>query len=214
MKTHVRYLGRSPIFGKEKAFSTDFPVDHVKGAKRTNHKADHRPMTVTAIKNPSNWKLDVHGFCILHAKTHLNPHDVCTKKREVQAAYWYEIEAILHEHFPQYSRIESFDLTVRATANSLVLRFKQTLLTDCIKVRKRDLDFPAISRGYRDEYEQPSRIAHCDYSQNGGFLTLQHCFPGQDDYWKDKKFDMLKYVVIFLLAGMHEKREKRAGSEG
>ena len=73
-------------------------------------------MTVTAIEDPSDWKLDVHGFCILHAETHLNPHDVYTKKKEVQAAYWYEIEAILHMHFLQYSRIESFDLTVRAIA--------------------------------------------------------------------------------------------------
>lgn len=46
-------------------------------------------------------------------------------------------------------------------------------------------------RGYRDEYEQPSSTAHSDYSQTGGFLTLQHCFPGQDDYWENKEFDML-----------------------
>lgn len=214
METHVRYLARSPIFEKEKAFSTDFPVDHVKGAEQTNHEADHRPMTVAAIADPSHWKLDVHGFCILHAETHLDPHDVYTKKREVQDAYWYEIEAILHKHLSQYSRIECFDLTVRATANSLVLRFKRTLLTDCIKVRKRDPNFPAISRGYRDEYEQPSSTAHSDYSQDGGFLTLQHCFPGQDDYRKDKDFDMLKCVVIVLLVGTHEKREKRTRSEG
>lgn len=78
-------------------------------------------MIVAAIEDPSHWKLDVHGFCILHAETHLDPNDVCTNKRQVQDAYWYEIEAILHKHFLQYSRIESFDLTVGAPTNSLVL---------------------------------------------------------------------------------------------
>jgi hypothetical protein len=181
METHVRYLARSPIFETEKAFSTGFPVDHAEGARRINHKADDRLMAVAAIEDPSHWKLDVHGFCILHAETHLDPHKVSMNKRDVQDAYWYEIEAVLHKHFLQYSKIESFDLTVSTTAYSLVSPFKRTLLT-ASKVRKRDPEFPAISRGYRDEYEQPSSTAHSDYSQDRGFLTLQHCFPGQDDY--------------------------------
>ncbi|KAL3952366.1 hypothetical protein ACCO45_012309 [Purpureocillium lilacinum] len=169
METHVRYLGRSAIFKTEKAFSTDFPVDHVEGARRTNHEIDDRAVTVTAITDHNQWRLDVHGFCILHAKTHLNPRDAYEKKDEVQDAYWYEIEAIMHKNFPQYSRIECFDLTLR----------------------KRDSDFPAVARAYRKEYEQPSSTAHSDYSQLGSFLSLKHCFPGQEDYWADKEFDMI-----------------------
>ena len=126
MDTRVRYLARSPIFEIEKAFSTDYPVDHVEGARRTNHEADDRQVTVAAIEDPSHWKLDVHGFCFLHAETHLDPDDVYTKKKEVQDAFWYEIEAILHKHFPQYSRIESFDLTVGTKPFSLVLLFNFT----------------------------------------------------------------------------------------
>lgn len=122
METRVRYLARSPIFETEKAFSTDFPVDHVKGARRTNHEAEDRLVTVAAIENSSHWKLDVHGFCLLHADTHLDPNDVYTKKKQVQDAYWYEIEAILHKNFPRYSRIESFDLTV-----STVFRFSYAI---------------------------------------------------------------------------------------
>jgi hypothetical protein len=188
METSIRYLARSPIFEKEKAFSTDFPVDHVEGARRTNNEADDRLVTVAEIKNSSQWKLDVHGFCLLHADTHLDRKDVYTKKKEIQNAYWYEIEAILHENFPQYSRIEGFDLTVCVLLPCII----RPCLTGLIKVRKRDPDFPAVMRAYRPEYEQPSSTAHSDYSQNGGFLALQHCFPGQDDYWKDKEFDMLK----------------------
>lgn len=114
METHVRYIARSPIFDTEKAFHIDFPVDHVKipGIRRKNHESDERPVTVTPIEEPNHWKLDVHGFCILREETHLDPHDVYTKKKEIQDAYWHEIEAILHKHFPRYSRIEGFDLTV------------------------------------------------------------------------------------------------------
>ena len=116
METHVRYLARNPLYETEKAFSTDFPVDHVEGARQTNNEADDRPMTVAVIEDPGYWQLNVHGICILHAETHLDPHAVYTKRKEVQNDYWYEIEAILHKHFPQYSRIESFDLTVGTIA--------------------------------------------------------------------------------------------------
>jgi hypothetical protein len=204
METYVRYLARSPIFEKEKAFSTDFPVDHVEGARRTNHEADDRLVTVTAIKNPSQWDLDVHGFCFLHAETHLDRNDVYTRKKEVQDAYWYEIEAILHRNFPQYSRIESFDLTVGI--EFFFLPYHTAFVSDLSQVRKRDSDFPAITRAYRPEYEQPSSTVHSDYSQNGGFLTLQHCFPGQDNYWKDKEFDMLKSVNFLSIIKKKEKK--------
>jgi len=60
------------------------------------------------------------------------------------------------------------------------------------KVRKRDLDFPEVSRDYHDEYEQPAVTAHCDWSVNGSLTVLRWCFPGHDEYWEGKRFDMLK----------------------
>ncbi|KAK3382104.1 putative CmcJ-like methyltransferase [Lasiosphaeria ovina] len=170
MDTRIRYLSRSPLFETDKAFSTDFPVDHVEGARRTNHEAEHRPMSITAVEDPSHWELDVHGFCFVHAKTDLAADNVYKNKKEVQAAYWYEIEAILHKSFPQYSRIESFDLTVNGAGPGL---------PGILAHRTR-------SRGYRDEYEQPSSTAHCNYSQNEG-------------YWKDKDFDLLKLDCLLSL---------------
>ena len=47
---------------------------------------------------------------MLHAESHLDPFDVYTRRR-VEEAYWYEIEAILHNHFPWYSSMEGYDLT-------------------------------------------------------------------------------------------------------
>ncbi|KAK0747422.1 putative CmcJ-like methyltransferase [Apiosordaria backusii] len=169
METRIRYMARSPILQTEKAFSTDFPVDHVDDARSTNLVADDRPVTVHAIQDPNQWELDTHGFCILRAEVHLDLDRIDTHRREVENAFWYDIEAILHEKFPRYSRIEAYDLTVR----------------------RRDLDFPQRVRQYDPSHEQPAEIAHSDTSQRGGFLVLQHCFPGQDDYWKHKDFDII-----------------------
>jgi hypothetical protein len=112
METTMHYIARSPIFETEKAFDTDFPVDNIEGARGTNHTTDARAVIVHPIQDPTYWDLDVHGFCVLKEKTHLDPQDAFSRKREVQKDYWFEIEAILHEVFPRYSRIESYDCTV------------------------------------------------------------------------------------------------------
>lgn len=110
METKIPYLARSPIFQTEKAFDTDFPVDDVISARKTNHETDERAVKVH--DDTKHWDLDVHGFCVLKAHTHLDPHNVFTSKEKVQKAYWYQIEALLHREFPEYTRIESYDCTV------------------------------------------------------------------------------------------------------
>ncbi|KAK1706802.1 putative CmcJ-like methyltransferase [Colletotrichum lupini] len=169
METTVFYVAKTPNLASEKAFSIDYPVDHVKGARRENTRPDLQPMTISPIVDHDAWKLDIHGFCILHGKAHLDPEKVYTDKASVQDAYWHDIEAIMHENFPQYSRIECFDLTVR----------------------KRDVDFPKVVRAYREKYEQPSVVVHCDWSSNGSIPVLQWCFPGNESFWEGKKFDMI-----------------------
>jgi hypothetical protein len=119
METSINYIAETSILDTEKAFSTDFPVHHVKGALQSNLQSEPRPVTVTAIENLDEWKLDTHGFCVLRGHTHLDPHQVYTDKAAVQGAYWNELEAILHANFPQYSRIECFDLTVRGHSLAL-----------------------------------------------------------------------------------------------
>lgn len=112
----MRYTARSPVLNVEKAFNIDFPVDHVEEARRTNIEADIKRVTVNPVTDPHHWKLDTHGFCILHAKSHLDLHEVFARREDMQKSYWYEVEAILHKSFPQYSRIEAFDLTVSSQA--------------------------------------------------------------------------------------------------
>lgn len=113
MQTSISYLAQDPIFDREKPFDTDVPVDHIARARASNHRNDERDVTVFPVTDPAEWDLERHGFCFIKAKTGLKAEDALTRKREVQKDYWYEIEALLHEHFPQYSRIEGYDCTVR-----------------------------------------------------------------------------------------------------
>lgn len=112
MQTSISYLAQDPIFDKEKPFDTDVPVDHIPGARASNHSNDERDVTVIPITDPAEWDLEKHGFCFMKAKTGLKAEDALTRKKEVQQDYWYEIEALLHEKFPFYSRIECYDCTV------------------------------------------------------------------------------------------------------
>ncbi len=42
------------------------------------------------------------------------------------------------------------------------------------------------------DYEQPARLAHSDYTPLGALLQLKSSFPGQEKYFEDKEFDMIK----------------------
>lgn len=112
METSISYLAQDPIFEWEKPFDTDVPVDHIPRARAANHKNDEREVTVFPIIDATQWDLEKHGFCFIKATTGLTAEDALTRKEEVQKDYWYEIEALLHQRFPQYSRIECYDCTV------------------------------------------------------------------------------------------------------
>jgi hypothetical protein len=120
-QTQMFYSARSEIFTTEKAFQTDYSVDHVPGARGTNHENDVQEVTVSQITNLDQWDLDTHGFCIIKAETSLRSKDAFSRKEafegpgareEAEKKYWYKIEAILHEKFPEYSRIENYNCTV------------------------------------------------------------------------------------------------------
>lgn len=123
-QTQMAYLARSKVFEIEKAFDTDYPVDHVPGARKTNHENDTRQVDVSNITDMNHWDLDTHGFCILKAQTSPQCNETFMD-REAYAQkdlrershkdYWYEIEALLHKKFPCYSRIDGYDCTVIST---------------------------------------------------------------------------------------------------
>ncbi|KAI0435543.1 hypothetical protein F4803DRAFT_545199 [Xylaria telfairii] len=159
MQTQVRYIKRSPVFEHEKAFSIDYPVDHVPQARDTNQEEDMRTVAVTPITDPGVWDLDVHGFCFLKAKTDLTFHDASGRRTEVQGPYWESIITLMHQKFPgRWSRIEAFDFTVR----------------------KRVSGFPGTALPYRTDHVPPAITAHSDYSQNGAYMAMGYSFPGQE----------------------------------
>lgn len=113
METYIRYIKRTPILTAEKGYSTDFPVDHVPGAKETNQESDMRPVTVTPITDPSTWDIDTHGFCFMRAQTKLDSRGAFERRQEEQGPYWEEMIELLHRRFPgRWGRIEAFDFTV------------------------------------------------------------------------------------------------------
>ncbi|EME85067.1 uncharacterized protein MYCFIDRAFT_135396 [Pseudocercospora fijiensis CIRAD86] len=168
METTVLYLARDPVFEKERAFDTDYLAEDVGDIRKTNHVFDRQPVVVHNIEDPTHWDIDTHGFCLLKATTRLDPDAAFNNKEEVQKSYWYDLEALLHERFPEYTRIESFDCTIR----------------------QRDPSFPKSTTMYVN-YEQPATIPHCDYSQQGCYDAIETAFPGQDAFWRDKEFDVI-----------------------
>ncbi|KAI0545211.1 hypothetical protein F4679DRAFT_599885 [Xylaria curta] len=164
----MNYVARLKIFETEKAFFTDFPVSSIPGARQSNHQVERTPIQVHPIQDYSRFDLNVNGFCVIRAETSLNSEQAFTKSKDVKKAYWAQIERILEHRFPEYTRIEGFDFTVR----------------------KREHDFPAISRLYGD-YEQPLNSPHIDWTAKGSELQMQDAFPGQDHSWRGKDYDII-----------------------
>lgn len=60
-----------------------------------------------------------------------------------------------------------------------------------IQVRQRDERFPSDAVAVV-EHEQPACLAHSDFSVHGAILQLKASFPGQEEYFQDRNFDILK----------------------
>ena len=107
----VPYIARDPLYNEEKPFSCDF--DHSDSIYATNHKFDWQPIIVKDVVNPDDFNLETHGFCVLKANTSLSPDNALADKQKIEDSYSGEIEALLRQHFPEYSRIEMMNVVVR-----------------------------------------------------------------------------------------------------
>ena len=120
METTICYLAHDKLFNAVKPFSADFSVDHIEGAQATNLTADEREVIIHPIISFEDFKLDIHGFCILRSHNSLVPEEILGNKEGVQQAYWREIQELLLVNFPEYRRVECHDLTVYQTPYSTV----------------------------------------------------------------------------------------------
>ncbi len=59
------------------------------------------------------------------------------------------------------------------------------------QIRKRDERFP-LNESEVVEYEQPAMPTNSDYSVEGAMRQVNTLFPGQEDFFKDKEFDIIK----------------------
>ncbi|KAL8861045.1 MAG: hypothetical protein Q9178_002558 [Gyalolechia marmorata] len=169
ISTTIQYLARDELYDIEKPYSADFEIEERKSIKRSNYILSTEPVSIHAIGSSDHFHLDTHGFCTINAKTSLSVHDALSQPEAVETAYFDEIEAILHDRFPEYSRFEGIEFVVR----------------------KRDDRFPSDEVAIVT-HEQPACLAHSDYSNAGALLQLSASFPGQEEHFKDKEYDIIK----------------------
>ncbi|MCJ1309173.1 hypothetical protein MMC25_002829 [Agyrium rufum] len=168
IETHLPYLSRVNLYETEKPFGADFPVDHFDGAKLSNHVFEQVPITVQDARDRGPFDLDTNGFCVLQAETSLAAVEASNTKTPAIARFLTEIERLLYKSFPGYSRIEVMDF----------------------QVRKRASGFPHAI-GARVEFEQPAAMPHTDFSVEGAFMRMKEAFPGQQEHYNGKSFDLL-----------------------
>lgn len=111
LHTTFPYLARDALYQKEKPFTTDFlpEANHV---VLTNHIFDFMDLVVRdARPQRESFSLEKQGFCFLKASTNLSS-DNAGDQDFVEKTYFNEIEALLHDKFPEYTRLECLDYQV------------------------------------------------------------------------------------------------------
>ncbi|KAF7503085.1 hypothetical protein GJ744_004332 [Endocarpon pusillum] len=168
IQTYMPYLARNERYNKEKPFGADFPVDRCEGGQCANHIFDNQAVTVHNMRGGEQPVLDRHGFCLVHAQTSLTAAEASNSRTPPMERYLGEIERILYEKFPEYLRIEIMDF----------------------QVRKRVPEFPH-KIGVKVEFEQPATVPHTDFSVSGAFMRMKDIFPGQEEHYENKSFDLI-----------------------
>lgn len=113
MNTFLSYLARDELYEKEKSFSTDFAVDHIPGARATNGKTDERLVSMHDIHTSKDITFDTAGFCLANFHSQFSADDLVNNGEEAKLGYWKEIQQLILSTFPEYKKVECYDLTVR-----------------------------------------------------------------------------------------------------
>ncbi|KAF2228148.1 putative CmcJ-like methyltransferase [Elsinoe ampelina] len=164
------YLARDALWKQEKPFYIESdPVEGLNGP-RTNYILEQHDVEIMPIRPSDSFDLDVHGFSVLKENTELDLPTALSDPEQIEEAYTDQVAAILRRRFPQYRRLERIDFVVR----------------------KRDERFP---REEEDRVEgtlqQPAGVMHTDYSVEGATSHLHYTFPGNEEYFKGRDYDML-----------------------
>ena len=119
--TTFPYLARDAIYQKEKPYATDFILEDSDVAL-TNHVFDFMNLVVRdAQPQRDSFSLQKNGFCFLKAMTSLSNENV-GDEHFLEKTYFDEIEEVLHDKFPEYTRIECLDYQVSLSRNREICR--------------------------------------------------------------------------------------------
>jgi hypothetical protein len=118
----ISYLAREPLYKQEKPYSADFEPGS--GIKQSNHVYNVTRAKIRNITDPSQFRLDTHGFCILQSPLSMRPEDVLSDHRLIQDAYFAEMEELIHRHFPEYERVDAMSMTVCQVPFSVLQHLK------------------------------------------------------------------------------------------
>ena len=111
VKATLPYLAKIGLYKEQKPFATDF-IPSISDVSLTNHAFEFLDLVVTdARPTRDSYTLDEEGFCFLTAPT-LVTSSVVDDKAWMEENYYSEVESVLHDAFPEYSRLECLDYQV------------------------------------------------------------------------------------------------------
>ncbi|KAJ4142058.1 hypothetical protein NW754_014848 [Fusarium falciforme] len=150
------YLDRTPLYEVEKPYSMRYLPEE--GIPQTNYKKVKYPLTARSMRRPDvgPFRLNECGFQLVNLDSKLSYDEFWDNKR-VQEVYIEEVKDTLKKQ----------------------LDAKHVFVLD-YAVRKRHKSFP-ISTGEEYEYDQPTALAHIDFTREEGERIIKILFGDQAD---------------------------------
>lgn len=109
LHTELPHLARDSLYSTEKPFGADFRVDHLQDSQFANHIF----VTIHDIRKAPKPTVERNGFFFLKTATGLKTADATNEENSQTRQYLEEIQEILYESVPEYSKIEVMDFQVR-----------------------------------------------------------------------------------------------------
>ncbi|KAE9990933.1 hypothetical protein EG327_000704 [Venturia inaequalis] len=163
----INYLARDELYLREKPYHAEFPVDSIAGGILTNQRHDTRDVVFHDMRDHPPLDLNVNGACVVDMKSPFRAEDIEDESSPGVIKYVQKLERVLYAKFPEYTRFEPLDVAIRRRAPQYPEQWG-----------------PA-------KHAQPAASPHVDFSVQGAFLQMAGAFPDQEEYYKDRDFDMI-----------------------
>lgn len=119
--TKMKHLARDPLYLKQKPYAAYFATTE----EDNNHIFENADVTVyDARPLKDSFTLDKNGFCFLDCATSVTYESLKSDKSVVEN-YHLEMEDLIQQNFPEYSRVEVIDHGVCALLSNKTLINKE-----------------------------------------------------------------------------------------